>query len=275
MKIAVTSDLHLGITGAARVRALAEAIRVEEPALTVLAGDLGEPLSNFAACLRLFRDLPGEVAVLAGNHDVWAREGHHSQELWVRSLPRAVRDAGMIWLEDQVWQREGVAVVGTLAWYDYSAADPGLPPYPPEYFARQKGRYNNDAHFINWPWSDQELATRLGDAFVERLMRLEADASVRAIVVVTHVPLFQVQMSRRPDDPQWGFSNAYFGNLTLGRRTLAASKVRAVVSGHTHVGRTGTVVRPEHPDAPPVAALVIASEYGTPAYVVVADTMLG
>ncbi len=44
-------------------------------------------------------------------------------------------------------------------------------------------------------------------------------------------------MLRKPDDFDWGFSNAYFGNLTLGRQVLETSKkVQAVVSGHTHIG---------------------------------------
>jgi predicted phosphohydrolase len=273
MKIIVTSDLHLGITREARIRAQAGQIAAEAPALTVLAGDLGEPLANFAGCLRLFAGLPGEVAVLAGNHDVWAGGGHHSQDLWERELPEVVRAAGMTWLEDAVWRRENVAVVGTLAWYDYSAADPGLPPYPPEYFARNKGKYNNDATFIDWPWSDQEFAAQLCDACVARLMRLEADPAVRAVVVVTHVPLFEAQMPRKLDDPVWGLSNAYFGNLTLGRRVLAARKVCAVVSGHTHTGRSAALPRLQLPDAPPIALTVVPSDYGAPAYLTVDTAM--
>jgi predicted phosphohydrolase len=42
----------------------------------VLAGDIGEGLPNVVECLRLFAQLPGEVAVLAGNHDVWARANY-------------------------------------------------------------------------------------------------------------------------------------------------------------------------------------------------------
>lgn len=267
-KIVVTSDLHLGITTAAQVGALAQRVAREEPLLTVLAGDLGEPLELFEDCLRRFAALPGAVAVLAGNHDVWATGDYDSAELWEHRLPEAVAAAGMLWLEEQSWQREGVAVVGTLAWYDYSAVDPGLAAYPPEYFALAKRRYNNDAQYVNWPWSDQELAARLGDAFYGRLMQLERDPAVRAIAVVSHVPLFEAQMIRKPEDPRWGASNAYFGNLTLGQRVLDARKVRAVVSGHTHLGRTGLVSRPPGPALPPIPTIVIPSDYGAPAYVV-------
>jgi 3',5'-cyclic AMP phosphodiesterase CpdA len=70
-RIIVISDLHLGITTEQEIRALAEQIAEAQPDLTVLAGDLGEGLSNFRACLRLFAHLPGQETVLTGNHDVW------------------------------------------------------------------------------------------------------------------------------------------------------------------------------------------------------------
>src|SRR2546429_3962563 len=131
-KIVITSDLHLGITSAAVLGTLVSTIAAEEPALTVLAGDIGEGLPNVVECLRLFAQLPGEVAVLAGNHDVWARANYSSQDLWERRLPEAVQAAGMIWLEGTVLQHDGVAVAGSLAWDDSSAAGPTVPPYPPE-----------------------------------------------------------------------------------------------------------------------------------------------
>ena len=268
-KIVVTSDLHLGITSVQRLRALVEQIRQERPDLTVLAGDIGEPLINFAACLDLFKDLPGAVAVLAGNHDVWATDGHHSQQLWERELPRATRDAGMLWLEEDTWRQDGLAVLGSLAWYDYSAVDPELLALPAEYFAAHKARFNLDARWVDWPWSDGEYAQALGDGLCERLARAQEDAAVRAIVVVTHVPLFEAQMCRKPGDRNWGFSNAYFGNLTLGQRVLGASKLCHVISGHTHMGRAAFVARPQFPTLPPLPAVVVPSEYEDPAYVAV------
>lgn len=263
--IVVTSDLHLGITKEAHISQLAKRIETEQPGLTVLAGDIGEGLQNFRACLSLFSRLPGTVAVLAGNHDVWAR-GYHSQDLWERHLPEAVRDAGMLWLEDTIWRQDGVAVVGSIAWYDYSAVDPTIPPHPSTYFATQKGKYNLDAKYVDWPWTDGEFAARVGDALCTRLAQLEADSAISSIIAVTHVPLFDVQMARKPADQRWGFSNAYFGNLTLGQRILQSKKLRTVLSGHTHVGRNGTVTRPDMPDLPPIPVSVLASDYNHPVY---------
>lgn len=264
-RIVVTSDLHLGITTEEELRALAERIAAEQPDLTVLAGDIGEGLANVSDCLRLFASLPGQVAVLMGNHDLW-KHGLDSQDLWDRLLPEAVRDAGMIWLEDATWRRDGVAVVGSMAWYDYTAVDPIVPPHPPEWFAEYKGQYNPDAYLINWKWTDLEMARMLGDALVGRMRALEDNPNVAAVLVVTHVPLYRVQMFYKPGDLRWGTGSAYFGNMTLGERLLPMRKLRRVISGHTHIGREGVV---ERPDQPPLPVWVIPSDYHKPVYLTV------
>lgn len=260
--IVVASDLHLGITKEEPIRALVERIADAKPELTVLAGDIGERLARVRECLALFEGVPGRIAVLAGNHDVWAfRDGPSSQDMWERHLPAAVREAGMIWLEEEDCRVGSVAVVGSLAWYDYSAVDPTTPPYPPEFFASEKPARNLDGRSVNWPWSDVTFAGRLGEALCERLDALEADESARDILVVTHVPLCERQMRRRPDDPRWGFGNAYFGNLTLGRRVLAYPKVRRIVSGHTHIPASGVEPREGLRD---VAVEIVPSDFGSP-----------
>ncbi len=259
-KIIVTSDLHLGITENDLLNQLGTTIAAQRPDLTVLAGDLGEPLENFTECLRIFAGLPGTVAVLPGNHDVWARDGAQSQELLEQTLPSETQSAGMLWLEDAVWRADDLAVAGSMAWYDYSAADPSLPANMRD-FALMKRMLNNDSRYVNWPWTDPEVANRLGAALEQRLSALEADPTIHTVVVVTHVPLVEVQMRRRPDDVTWGISNAYFGNLTLGERVLRFSKVRAVISGHTHIGMAGQVDRA---GMAPVAVAVVPSDYGVP-----------
>jgi len=269
-RIVVTSDLHLGITTEDEILALVERIAAEQPDLTVLAGDIGEGLHNVTECLRLFRGMPGEVAVLMGNHDVWVHEGGpSSQELWEHALPDVVRDAGMLWLEDAVWRRDDLAVVGSIAWYDYSAIDPTVGPFTIEQIADYKARKFPDAFFMDWPWTDQEFSTRCGDGLVARLQALEDDPTIQTTFAITHDPLFEVQMLRKPGDIGWGKTNAFFGNLTLGRRLLPCRKLRWVISGHTHIGRSGLVERPEIADARPIGAYVLPSDYHTPVHVVV------
>jgi 3',5'-cyclic AMP phosphodiesterase CpdA len=265
--IVVTSDLHLGITGKYQLQALVEDITAIHPDLTILAGDIGEGLPKFVACLGLFSGVPGMVGVLAGNHDIWARYGYASKDLWECRLPEEVRSAGMLWLEDMVWRLDGLAVVGSLAWYDYSAAV--RRGQSPEFYAANKARYNADGLYINWQWEDAEFARRLGDQLVARLDQIESEATVRSCLVATHVPLVEEQISRRPWDRRWSVGNAYFGNLTLGRRVLQYRKVEAIISGHTHVGRQGRTARPYFPDMAPVSVAVVPSDYNKPSFVTV------
>ena len=249
-RVVVTSDLHLGITTQEQIETLVAAIAAEQPDLTVIAGDIGEGEANIRACLALFQRLPGEVAVLGGNHDVWALSapwklgGPDSQEMWERVLPGAVRDAGMRWLEEETWRSYGLAVAGSIAWYDYTGAAEDIPQQTEAYWTELKrrtlpnGRFiNPDAKFINWPWSDIEFATARANALAKRVEQLEADPGIEAILLVTHMPIFREQLVVKPDVPTWGYTNAFFANLTLGKLVRELGKLRAVISGHTHVPR--------------------------------------
>jgi len=98
---------------------------------------------------------------------------------------------------------------------------------------------------------------------VTRLAALDADPSVSDVLLVTHVPLFREQIINRTEIPNWGYGNAYFGNLTLGERVRHSPKLRAVVSGHTHIGRRETL---SDDRATPV--WVVPSDFHSPRYVV-------
>ena len=262
-RIVITSDLHLGITSADEIAPMIPAIAAEQPDLTIIAGDIGKRLADIHACLDMFAGLPGQVAALAGNHDLWAHDDAHSADLWEQGVPEVVRDAGMLWLEDTVWRRDGLAVAGSIAWYDYTGADPSIPPQTEAYWIDLKQRMHPDGRHLDWPWSDISFATRCGDALVARLAALEADPSVRDVLVVTHVPLFREQLINRTEIPNWGYGNAFFGNLTLGERVCHLPKLRAVVSGHTHIGRAETLA-----DGSGIPVWVVPSDFHAPRYVV-------
>jgi hypothetical protein len=263
-KLAVTADLHLPITKPERITALADEIRGFGPDALVLAGDLGESYLDFERCLGLICErVSCPIWVLAGNHDVWARPPYDSRRLWLEKVPEFISRAGCRYLEGTSFRLGDTAVAGSIAWYDYSAADPSVKASALQ-FAQNKYLYNADALRIDWEWADPEFAENVGKALLAELDRLEADPTVRGVVVITHVPLLEGQMCRLPDNAEWAFSNAYFGNLTLGQRVLARRKVSHILSGHTHVGRHCQV---ERPDAPQVEARVLPSEYENPAWV--------
>jgi hypothetical protein len=262
MKLAVTSDLHLPTTPAPAIAALGREVAAFAPDALVVAGDVAESAPEFERCLATLRgELTCPVWVLAGNHDLWHRSAP-SRVLWEELLPAATRRADCRWLEGTSFVVDGVGVAGTLAWYDYSAIDPQFAA-PLEVIRDQKGQYNMDAVLIDWPWSDQEFAGLIARPFLAELDRLEADPAVRQVVVVTHVPLLEAQMCRRPHDRAWGFSNAYFGHLTLGGEVVKRTKVTHIVSGHTHVGRDEQV---RLGDGRVVAASVLDSQYGRPVW---------
>ena len=95
---------------------------------------------------------------------------------------------------------------------------------------------------------------------------LEKDPAVQRVLVVTHVPILEEQLARRPRDLDWARATAYFGNLTLGASVMKRPKVATVVSGHTHEGRRARVYRR---GGTPVTALVVGSDYRRPAFLTV------
>jgi predicted phosphohydrolase len=263
VKVAFTSDLHLPITAADRIGSLVREVADFGPDALVVAGDLGESPKEFVHCLRIVREaMRCPVWVLAGNHDLWAHPLFDSHRLWCERLPEAVAEANCNWLEGNAFVLGETAVAGTIAWYDYSAADPSVKATALE-FAQKKMNYNADALRIDWGWSDPEFAESVGKPFLATLDSLEANPLVKRIVAVSHVPLLEEQMHRDPGNSARAFSSAYFGNLTLGLRVLERRKISHIISGHTHVGRQARV---ERPGAGSVEAVVLASDYEKPAW---------
>src|SRR5688500_13559233 len=72
-------------------------------------------------CLGRFR-FGGPKLFVAGNHELWTR-GPDSYRVFAEDLPRRVRAAGWHWLEGEPLRLGGgVAIVGTVGWYDYGFA---------------------------------------------------------------------------------------------------------------------------------------------------------
>lgn len=267
MRVAIASDLHLGITPVAAVRSLAAAVAASDPDAVVLAGDLAESPSLWLKCLRIFSEACRGPALLAlpGNDDLWAREGATSADLFGRLLPSLSRDAGFSWLEGDPLVKGAAAVAGSVAWYDYSAAEPGLD-QGPAWYAAHRRELTGDGEGMDPGFDDRAFAAERSKALLADLDALERDPAVSSVLVVTHVPLFEAQLSRKPWDPEWAVRTAFYGNLTLGAEVLKRRKVSTVVSGHTHAGRRAAVYRR---DGSPITAMVVGSDYGRPAFVTV------
>jgi len=261
MRIAVTSDVHFHQPWYSRIRLLALQLQMAEPDLLILAGDIGEPLPLFEEGLLAFTSVCEERAVIAGNHDVWHREmGYTSQKLWELHLPESAEKSGYRWLERNNLVIGEFGFCGTIAWYDYSASPIGVE-LSPDQHQQLKAALSNDATFIDWPWSDPEFSTRVGDPFVQRLNQLQNNQAITEIFVFTHVPLFREALKPAATQDA-ALANAFYGNLTLGKAVMSCLKVSTVFSGHVHRGSTLEVIREE---ASPIMNYTIPADYGKPA----------
>lgn len=252
----ITSDLHLGLDPLVSIQFLKDKIVQHDPAVIIIAGDIGESVKNFRACLSLFSYVKCPVGVMIGNHDLYAYDKKYpSEELWTKVLPRIVKKLGLVWMEEENIVINGTAFIGTIGWYDYSSKTLKV---SDRFYEEEKGVFVSDGNYIDWLRSDTEFAAELLKRLIGRLEKAQENPAVRRIVVVTHVPLFKEQMVRHGSDNP--YADAYFGNFTMGKEVLKFSKVTKVISGHTHrkVDRMVGNIRVQ----------VVPSDYFKPAFVI-------
>lgn len=269
MRIGVTSDLHFDPRGELTTReqldGLAQQLQHERLDALIFAGDLGVSLRAFEQAIEAFSSLGVPLAVVAGNQDIWYdREvGASSEGLLSGALEAAASRAGAVWLEAASLRVGDVEVVGSLGWYDYACAerDGGI---CGDDVARVCRLVCDDSYRTGWAHDDRALAARLGDGLMARVQ--SASKRVERLLVVTHVPVLEAQLVRKPHDERWSLRSAFFGNLSLGEKLMAEPRVHTIVSGHTHQARDTMVVRE---GASPLRAVVVGSSYRAPSYVVV------
>ena len=160
-----------------------------------------------------------------------------SRHLWEQLLPQICEEEGALYLEHKNYYINNLAIVGSYLHYDYSAHDKNLM-LTPEYYRQNKTIA--DAHFHRGLGKDTTFSKEVGDAFRERLTEAESRTDIEDILIVTHDPCLDCQMTRKPDR-SWSILNAYFGNLSHEDFILSMSKVRTAVSGHTHSGRQAII----------------------------------
>ena len=248
--IALTADLHYGTrhpAGAEATRALIADLYATPPDLLILAGDIGAG-DEFERCLQLFRDLPSQKALVPGNHDIWVRPGDprgDSLAVYRDYLPRIAAEQGFHYLDREplVLPDMGLAIVGSMNWYDYSWVLDRLPAMAADWEDRLRtkrflrGRHN-DANYVRWPLTDvtftQEIIAEL-TAQLERALKW-----VPAAMLVTHHPPFRglnypKQQPLELDGLLW---EAFSGNLALERLIEQhGDRIPFAFCGHTHYAR--------------------------------------
>jgi len=256
-RLLITADLHYNHP---RSRLVAEEL-IER--MNAAGGDVLLVIGDTAACdgdaldrcLSLFK-FSGPRLLVAGNHELWTH-GPDSYEAFTESLPRRARDLGWHWLEDQPFIREGLAIVGSIGWYDYSFAPLGLG-IPRRFYehkispggAEQLSEFAhllepsdditpsgrevvarwNDGKFVKLGRSDEAfLAERLG-SLESQLTGLTGASQV--IAAVHHLPFRELLPPLRGG--QWDFAKAFLGSGRIGELLLRFPNVRRVFCGHSH-----------------------------------------
>lgn len=232
-------------------------------------------------CLSLFERFGGRRLLTGGNHDLWC-PGGDSLKRWREELASVARACGFAYLDEAPVVLDGLGVVGSVGWYDYSFADgelglprefyeaklgPGLAlrmgcesPLArlaadlPEHLRRITARWM-DGVYVRLPMSDEAFTREL----VERLrghVEAVAPRCERIVACLHHLPF--AEMVLRKSDPNWNFANAFMGSERFGEVLLACPKVAYVFVGHSHARQ---VLRKEH-----IVCVNVGCTYGMKRY---------
>jgi len=247
MRIAITADLHWGHNrlGDEATRAMIELLQAQAPDLLLLGGDQGTE-DHFGECLERFGSFTCPKALVPGNHDIWVAENDargDSLDLYQRHLPALCAAHGFHYLDQGPLYapRNGLAVVGSINWYDYSWSLEQLRREVPDWQWRlrhkafTRGRHN-DGRFVRWALDDESFTRQVVGTLTQHLHA--ALQTVDRVVVLTHHPAWYGLNFPRRDPPQgldellW---DAFSGNAGL-EQVLRAQlgHIAAIFSGHTH-----------------------------------------
>jgi Icc-related predicted phosphoesterase len=257
MRLLATADLHYNhAKSRASADELIDQLNAAAADVLLLVGDTapgdGDALEQ---CLSRIR-FAGPKLFVAGNHELWTH-GPDSERVLREELPCRVRNLGWQWLQDEPFVAGGVAVVGSLGWYDYSFAQaslgiprrfyerkvsPGVADRLAEYADLVERRDDvspaawdvvarwNDGRFVKLRQSDEAfLDEQLGQLRVQ----LDSLRKVGTVVAAVHHLPFR-QLLPPSHNAQWDFAKAYLGSERIGRLLLQFPDVKHVLCGHSH-----------------------------------------
>lgn len=250
MRIATVSDLHTDFSENRDLLVrLATEIHARSVDVLVVAGDVSHVDDRIDRALRALAAVAPRLVYLPGNHDLWetAIADGLVTDTWQRYTThlRGLAEAATAhYLPAAPLVVGDVALVGTCGWYDYSFAEPWVLEQVGEAALAKKklgpmawsdAAYVSFRHPDGQPMADAEVARRMEAALAEQLAQVEADPSVRRVVVVTHHQPFR-EVVRRSGSLPWEYFCAFMGSEGLGRTILAHSaKLHTVVYGHSHI----------------------------------------
>jgi 3',5'-cyclic AMP phosphodiesterase CpdA len=250
LRIAITADLHWGVrpSGDEATRMLVSFLEDadERPDLLILAGDIGAG-KDFGPCLDLFAGMPCRKALVPGNHDIWVETEDPRGDSWKvyqEVLAQAAAHRGFHYLDQGplLLEQAGLAIVGSINWYDYSWSIEQLREREPDWEERLRRKrfsrgLHNDGRFVRWKHSDGSFTEHVV-AGLERHLDLAWRHADKAIAVTHHPAFYGLSFPRDDDEPLstdallW---DAFSGNQGLENiLENEAQRIPLIFSGHTH-----------------------------------------
>jgi 3',5'-cyclic AMP phosphodiesterase CpdA len=250
LTIALTADLHWGAhseDGDVCTRRLVADLMEHPPDVLILGGDIGAG-EDFERCLELFAPLSCRKALVPGNHDVWVREEDARGDSWTvytEYLPKVSAKHGFQYLDHLplLLPDTGLAIVGSMNWYDYSWSIDELPKYDEQWEERLRRKMftrgiHNDSRFVRWQHTDASFTAQVVKEFERQLE--EALQQVPKAIVVTHHPAFEGLNPPpiRPPHLDQLLWKAFSGNGSMEQVLQKhAKQIPFVFSSHTHRAR--------------------------------------
>lgn len=261
MRILITADLHYDVSRSRKsAREIAEQITQTPADALVLVGDTaGADLEIMSQALELFADFKGRKLLVPGNHCLWCANGETSLQRYEQLIPELAGKHNFAVLDHEPIVIDGVAMVGSIGWYDYSLREESLG-IPLEFYrekispgaAKYYGTHTEllkrhtavltDRHFsLGARWMDG-WKVDLGmtdETFVEmligKLKRQLEDVSSHAgriVAFLHHLPCAELLPQNRPD--KFAFAAAFMGAARFGELLSQYEKVTNVYCGHSH-----------------------------------------
>jgi predicted phosphodiesterase len=257
--LAITADLHWGLAKCeAGNLSLVKGLQQNPPQLLLVGGDLGAD-SHFGDCLDALATIDCQVALVAGNHDIWVRQEDLRGNSWTvydSLLPAECEKRGFHYLDHGplLLPHLGLGIVGSMNWYDHTWATEELARrFPQEQWRLEqmcftRGRHN-DRVYVRWPegMSNSSITSLMAAKLAEHL-RVALNNCER-VILITHHPALPELGFARPDSETTETEGpsmdqilweAFSGNRAVENLVrLNAERLSLVISGHTHRWRSG------------------------------------
>src|SRR5207248_8751618 len=171
-----------------------------------------------------------------------------SLRVYQEYLPQISAERGYTYLDQGPLTLPGVALVGSMNWYDYSWAADELRRRLPDWEDRvrfkafSRGRHN-DARYVRWPLDDVHFTQQVVANFQRHLQQALGQAE-RAVVVTHHPPFYGLSFPRLgpPTTTDGLLWDAFAGNRSLEAiLEKNADRVGFAFCGHTHRARENSL----------------------------------